>query len=215
MKIDFIADLVCPWCYLGWRALVQAMERRPGIAFDVHWRAYQLDPSVPEGGVDRAAYMAARYPDRERMAGVHAALKGMAAELGAVLHTEAISVTPNTSAGHRLIRWAGEAGRARPVIDALFSAYFVEGRDIGAPLVIAGIGDAAGIPRLLVLERLSEGLDAEAVAIEHRTAAEAGVTGVPFVVFGERFGVAGAQSPERYLLAIDKLAASATANGGD
>lgn len=215
MKIDFIADLVCPWCYLGWRALVQAMERRPGVAFDLHWRAYQLDPSVPEGGVDRAAYMATRYPNRERMAGVHAALKGMAAEVGAPLKTEAITVTPNTSAAHRLIRWAGEAGQASPVIDALFSAYFVDGRDIGDPVVLAEIGETAGLPRLLVLQRLSEGVDAGAVAVEHRTAAEAGVTGVPFVLFGERFGVAGAQSPERYLLAIDKLAASGAANGGD
>lgn len=208
MRIDFIADLVCPWCYLGWRALKIAADRRSEVAIELQWRAYQLDPAVPEGGVDRQAYMAARYPDPGRMAGVATSLKAMADELGAPLALDRIAITPNTSAAHRLIRWARDIGRQDETIDALFTAYFAEGRDIGDPNVLADIGEAVGLPRLLVLGRLADGTDAETVAAEHRTAKAAGVTGVPYVIFEGRFGVIGAQSPERYLKAIDKLAAS-------
>lgn len=208
MRVDFIADLVCPWCYLGWRALKTAAERRPDTPVEIGWRAYQLDPTVPEGGVDRAPYMAARYPDQDRMAAVHGALKAMAAELGAPLDLGAITITPNTNAAHRLIRWAGEIEAQDAAVEALLTAYFVRGEDIGDPIVLADIGEQVGLPRLAVLGRLSDGTDVAVIEAEHETAREAGVTGVPFVVFDGRFGVVGAQSPERYLKAIDKLALS-------
>lgn len=215
MKVDFIADLVCPWCYLGWRALRQAVERRPDAGVSLAWRAYQLDPKIPDTGVDRQAYLAAKYPDRERTAGVGAALRALADELGAPLAMERITITPNTAAAHRLIRWAEGVGTQAAAVDALFAAYFVEGRDIGDPDTLADIGATVGLGRLDVLGRLSEGVDIDTVAVEHQTAVEAGVTGVPFVVFSGRFGVMGAQSPERYLKAIDKLSASEIDGGGD
>ena len=71
LQIDFIADVVCPWCYLGWRRLHQALALRPDIEPHVVWRPYQLDPTLPEEGVDRAAYMAAKFPDPARLKTVH------------------------------------------------------------------------------------------------------------------------------------------------
>ena len=63
MQIDFIADVVCPWCYLGWRRLEKALALRPDLQATVTWRPYQLDPTLPEEGVDRKAYYAAKFPD--------------------------------------------------------------------------------------------------------------------------------------------------------
>ena len=66
MQIDVISDTVCPWCFIGKRRLQRAMELRPAIAFDVKWRPYQLDTTVPRGGMDRQAYMRAKFGDDPR-----------------------------------------------------------------------------------------------------------------------------------------------------
>ena len=87
MQIDFIADVVCPWCYLGWRRLEKALALRPDLQATVTWRPYQLDPTLPEEGVDRKAYYAAKFPDPERReAGIQELTPEIGAGLG--LHTE-------------------------------------------------------------------------------------------------------------------------------
>ena len=63
MQIDVISDTVCPWCFIGKRRLMRAMAMRPNIAFDVKWRPYRLDPTIPKGGTDRQAYMRAKFGD--------------------------------------------------------------------------------------------------------------------------------------------------------
>ncbi|MFY8141511.1 MAG: DsbA family protein, partial [Caulobacter sp.] len=82
MQIDFIADVVCPWCYLGWRRLNAALAMRPDIEATVVWRPYQLDPTLPEEGVDRKAYMAAKFPDSSRRAEITRVLDDNAAQDG-------------------------------------------------------------------------------------------------------------------------------------
>jgi predicted DsbA family dithiol-disulfide isomerase len=90
------------------------------------------------------------------------------------------------------------------VIEGLFLAYFTQGRDIGDPLVLADVAEAAGMDRVLVLKLLSEGADKDAVAREHAMAVQGGVTGVPFVVFGGKLAVVGAETPEHIAEAIDQ-----------
>ena len=213
VQIDFVADVVCPWCYLGWRAMEQAIARGE-TATEVVWRPYLLDPTVPPSGVDRAAYMAKKYPDRSRTDGVYETLKALAAELNAPLDLARIAITPNTLGAHQLIRLARALGKQDAVVDAVMTSYFAEGRDIGDPDVLGDIAEAAGIDRMTALQALAEASGAQAIASEYETAAEAGVTGVPFAIFNGSMSVAGAQSPERYALAIRK-AASKAAVGGD
>ena len=61
MQIDFISDTVCPWCFIGKRRLARAIAMRPNMSFDVRFRPYRLDPTVPKGGMDRDAYMFAKF----------------------------------------------------------------------------------------------------------------------------------------------------------
>ena len=208
MQVDFIADVVCPWCYLGWRALEKAGTASE-TAIQIVWRPYLLDPTVPPGGVDRAAYMAMKFPDPSRIAGVHETLKAMADELEAPLDLRRIAITPNTLGAHQLIRLARAHGVQDAVVDALMTSYFAEGRDIGDPETLCDIGEVHGLPRMTVLQALADESAATSIANEHATAADAGVTGVPFAIFDGRMSVAGAQSPERYALAIRKAAAKA------
>ena len=207
--VDVVADVVCPWCYLGWRRVKAALASRPDLQATVVWRTYQLDPSLPEAGVDRKAYMAAKFKDPSRLREVHDALVAGGADDGIVFDFEAIEKSPNTNAAHRLIRWALSAGVQDVVVEALFAAYFTQGRDIGDPMVLADIAEAAGMERFTVLQLLSEGADREAVAREHSMAVQGGVTGVPFVIFAGKVAVVGAESPEHILAAIDQATASA------
>lgn len=209
MQIDFIADVVCPWCYLGWRRLHKALEMRPDIQATVTWRPYQLDPSLPEEGVDRGAYMAAKFPDTERREAMGKILDDNAAEDGITWDLKAIKVSPNTNAAHRLIRWAQTAGCQDVVIEAVLKAYFSDGRDIGDPVVLADIADEAGMDRLIVLQLLSEGADKDTITREHQMAHEAGVSGVPFMIFDGKLAVSGAEPPERLVRALDKAVETA------
>ena len=204
MQIDFIADVVCPWCYLGWRRLEKALAMRPDVQATIVWRPYQLDPTLPEEGVDRKAYMAAKFPDAERREAIGKILDDAAAEDGISWNLAAIPVSPNTNAAHRVIRWAQTAGAQDAVLEGVLAAYFTHGRDIGDPVVLADIAGAAGMDRLLVLRLLSEGADKDAVTREHQQAHEAGVSGVPFIIFDGKVAIAGAEPPERMVKAIDK-----------
>jgi predicted DsbA family dithiol-disulfide isomerase len=206
--IDVVADVVCPWCYLGWRRLKSAVALRPDIEAKLIWRPYQLDPTLSEEGVDRKAYMANKFKDPDKLKAVHAALVEGGAEEGIAFNFEAIEIAPNTNAAHRLIRWALTAGVQDQVVEALFKAYFEQGLDIGDPMVLADIAEAVGMERLVVLQLLSEGADKEAVAREHAMAVQGGVTGVPFAIFAGKVAVVGAETPERIVQAIDQALAN-------
>jgi predicted DsbA family dithiol-disulfide isomerase len=204
MQIDFIADVVCPWCYLGWRRLEKALAMRPDLKATVTWRPYQLDPTLPEEGVNRANYMAAKFPNTERRAEIGKVLDQAAAEDGITWNLTDIPVSPNTNAAHRLIRWAQGEGLQGPVLEGVLAAYFTEMRDIGDPVVLADIGEKAGMDRLRLLQAFSEGVDKDAVSREHFQAHQAGVSGVPFMIFDGKIAVSGAEPPERLVKAIDK-----------
>jgi predicted DsbA family dithiol-disulfide isomerase len=209
MIVDVVADVVCPWCYLGWRRLKSAIALRPDVDAKLIWRPYQLDPSIPEEGTDRKAYMAAKFKDPARLKITHDALVEGGAEDGITFNFDTIEIAPNTNAAHRLIRWALSAGVQDAVIEALFAAYFTHGRDIGDPIVLADIAEAAGMERLVVLQLLSEGADKESVSREHAMAVQGGVTGVPFVIFAGKVAVVGAETPERIVEALDQALVSA------
>ena len=208
LVIDFIADVVCPWCYIGWRRLDRALAMRPDVDVEVRWRPFLLAPELPEEGMDRASYYAERFPDRDRARKAGEALQAEAALDGLTLRLSDIPRSPNTNAAHRLIRWAAGAGRQQAAVEAVMRAYFTDLRDIGDPEVLADIGEAVGLDRLLVLDLLARGEDKRAVGRDYLTAVQAGVTGVPFTVFGGKLAVAGAESPERLVEAIDQALAA-------
>lgn len=211
LKIDFVADVVCPWCYIGWARLKTAMATLPEMTPEVMWRPFQLDPAIPEEGVDRAAYMAAKFPNAERRAQALEALNKEAEGAGLTLHLDKIPVSPNTNAAHRLIRWAAGVGLQQEAMEAVMKAYFTDLRDIGDPLVLSQIAEEIGMDRLKVLEAFSGEADKDAVTREHVMAAQAGVTGVPFMIFDGKIAVHGAETPERLARAITTALAEQTA----
>jgi predicted DsbA family dithiol-disulfide isomerase len=210
MQIDVISDTVCPWCFIGKRRLMRAIEQRPGIAFDVKWRPYRLDPTVPRGGMDRQAYMRAKFgEDRMKIVEMHKLIAEEGAKDGIEFDFGAIARRPDTLDSHRLIRWAEANGVQDDVVERLFIAYFENGEDIGEIRVLADIADICGMDGVEVAQMLESDTDIALVEREDQIAHEMGVTGVPAMIFGNRLAVSGAREPELLLSVIDQVAGMA------
>jgi predicted DsbA family dithiol-disulfide isomerase len=204
MQIDVVSDTVCPWCFIGKRRLSRALEMRPEIAFDVQWRPYQLDPDIPREGVDRAGYMKAKFGDGPRIAAMGDALKAEGLRERISFAFEKIERRPNTIDSHRLIRWAANVGLQDAMVERLFAAYFLEGRDIGDAAVLEFLAADAGMDSLQVAELLDEDTDRAAVEREAKLAGEMGITGVPTFIFASKYVLSGAREPEVLVQVIDK-----------
>src|ERR1700748_115329 len=220
MQIDVISDTVCPWCFIGKRRLMRAMEQRPNIAFDVKWRPYRLDPAVPKGGMDRQAYMRAKFGDDPmKIVEMHQLIAQEGATDGIEFDFAAIQRRPDTLDSHRLIRWAEANGVQDEVVERLFIAYFENGEDIGDIRVLADIADLCGMDGVEVAQMLEGDQDRALVEREDQIAHEMGVTGVPAMIFGGKLAVSGAREPEMLAVVIDRVAAMSAgqgeAGGGD
>ncbi|MBN8875730.1 MAG: DsbA family oxidoreductase [Rhodospirillales bacterium] len=180
-RIDIVSDAICPWCYIGKRQLERALEMlaAEGLHFSVHWNPFQLNPDMPEEGRDRAAYRAWKFGSAEKAAALDARITEAAANVGLGFRTDLMTRTPNTIQAHRLIWFAGQNGVQDAAMEAVFRAYFVEGRDIGDPAVLAECGVAAGLDREAVAAFLAGTLAAPEMRAADQAAREAGVSGVP------------------------------------
>jgi predicted DsbA family dithiol-disulfide isomerase len=208
LPIDVVSDVVCPWCYLGKRRLALAVSQSDGGPIAVRWRPYQLDPTIPAGGLDRRAYLRNKFGDDSRLAEVHARLAALGAEVGITYNFNAITRAPNTLDAHRLIRWAAVAEAQDKIVERLFQLYFEEGRDIGERSLLVEVAREAGLDGEVVEKLFAEGDDVEAVRAEIAEAQSVGVTGVPFFIFASRFGVPGAQDADVLRKAIAQARAA-------
>jgi predicted DsbA family dithiol-disulfide isomerase len=183
-RIDIVSDAICPWCYVGKRNLEAALAAlaAEGLQFSVHWNPFQLNPDMPKQGVERAAYRAAKFGSAERAREIDARVAGAAEAAGLAFRQDLMLRTPNTIDAHRLIWFAGRQDKPDQqdtVMEAVFRAYFTQGRDIGDPEVLADCAAEAGLDRATVLSFLASSLaDAEMRAAD-QAAREAGVNGVP------------------------------------
>ena len=204
MQIDFISDTVCPWCFIGKRRLARAIAMRPNIAFDVRFRPYRLDPTVPKTGMDRDAYMTAKFGKNGGISEAQRVIAAEGAKEGIEFDFAAIRRTPNTLDSHRLIRWAELTGVQDDVVERLFAAYFQNGQDIGDIRVLADIADLSGMEGAQIADRLESDQDAALVEREDKLAHEMGVTGVPAMIFANKVAASGAREPEVLAMVIDK-----------
>lgn len=195
LAIDVVSDVVCPWCYIGKRRLEAALAASPDLDVTVRWHPFQLDPTIPAGGLDRKEYMNNKF-GAERYAEISTRIAEVGREVGIAFNFAAIKRAPNTMDAHRVIRWAEAAGVQGAVKEALMQAFFVEALDIGDPAVLAEIAGEAGMDREVVARLLAGDADVEEVHEEVATAQKIGVTGVPFFIFAQRIGVSGAQTAE-------------------
>jgi len=207
IRLDVVVDTVCPWCWIGKRRLEQALAARPGIDFQIGYRPYELHPDLPAEGVDRKAFVAAKFGNGDRARSIYQSLVDTGREVGIEFDFERIAVMPNSQASHRLIRWSAAAGVQSEVVEALFARYFGAGDNIGDPLVLIEVAAAAGMDAVMVGELLMNGADIDKIVEEEMVAQRLGVQGVPFTIIERQYGVVGAQDPDAYLKIFDRIAA--------
>lgn len=209
LSIDIISDVVCPWCYVGKRRLESALAKRAGSAdqpVNVRWHAFELNPDIPPGGVDRRSYLENKFGGPERAKQIYARIKAAGDEVGIAFDFDRIVRQPNTVNAHRLIAWAQETdiSASDALIERLFRAYFVDGIDIGNIEALARIAGDAGFDATAAHAWLASDSGRAAVRAEEQRARALGVTGVPFFVFNQRLAVSGAQPPEVLLEAMEQ-----------
>jgi predicted DsbA family dithiol-disulfide isomerase len=207
IKLDILSDPICPWCFIGKANLDRALEQRPDHPFVIEWHPFQLNPDMPAEGMDRRAYMEAKFGGRDGAVRAYTPVLQAAERAGLTINFEGIARTPSTLDAHRLIHWAGLEGRQTAAVSALFRAYFVDGRDIGDSTVLADIAGAIGLDRAMVERLLASEADAEDIRARDAHARERGVNGVPTFVIASQHVVVGAQPTDLWLQVIDELAA--------
>jgi predicted DsbA family dithiol-disulfide isomerase len=213
MDIAIFSDVICPWCYIGKRRLERALDEL-GLAgrVAVEWLPFELNPDMPREGMARADYRARKF-GAERAAALDANIRAVGAEEGIGFAFDRQARTPNTRAAHMLIAHASGRGQGGAAVDALFRAYFEEGRDIGAEAVLLAVAEEAGLDRDETAAALEdEAVRRTVVAAEGRAGA-LGVSGVPFFIVDRAFAVSGAQPAEAWVEALQEIAARPQAGG--
>lgn len=200
VNIDFVADLVCPWCAVALFGLEQALERMQGqIDAKVTMRAFELNPDMAPEGEVQAEHIAARYRGTpEEAARSKAELAARATAAGLTLRDDPAARIWNTFDAHRLVAWARDTApdRQGDLTRALFTAHFTDGRNISDRAVLAEVAGAAGLDAKAAATVLAGDAYAEAVRADEAHWKAQGLNGVPAIVVEGRYMIRGGQTVE-------------------
>jgi predicted DsbA family dithiol-disulfide isomerase len=205
LRVDIVADTICPWCYLGMRRLDQALSMVPDIAAERRWRVFLLNPDMPEEGAERAAYLLRKFGSAERTREVLDHLVESGRRAGIPFRFEHIARVPNSLNSHRFIRWAASAGRQDEAIEAIFRFYFEEGLDIGEESVLCDAATVIGLDPRAARRYLASAEARRELLIEDWEFKRLGLQGVPCFILGGKYVISGAQAPEAFLPVVDLL----------
>jgi len=206
MKVEIWSDIACPWCYIGKRRFEKALAAFPQRGeVQVQWHSYQLDPTLPDHHdgteldylVDRKGMSRAQVSQMFDQVTAIAADEGLRYDFGSV-------VVANSFAGHELLHLAQARGVGDEVKEALLSAHFEHGEDIGDREVLVRIGTEAGLDADEIARDLATHTWRDAVVADITAANSLGIRGVPFFVLDEKYGVSGAQPTELFTRALEQ-----------
>jgi predicted DsbA family dithiol-disulfide isomerase len=198
MRIEIWSDVACPWCYLGKRHLEVALDRfahRDEV--EVAWRSFELAPDlVREPGVDLHDHLAAKFGiERAAARAKNEEMTARAADAGLVYDLDR-TVPARTFDAHRLVHVAAASGLADAAEEAVFAAYFTDGRDLQDMDTLADLGAGIGLDRTEVAAALASGAFADEVRRDEHEAQQLGIRAVPAFLIDRRFLISGAYPPE-------------------
>ncbi|MGR3616673.1 MAG: DsbA family oxidoreductase [Paracoccaceae bacterium] len=205
VKLDILSDPICPWCFIGKTHLDKALASIPDHPFVIEWHPFQLNPDMPADGMDRRAYLEGKFGGKEAAVRAYAPVVEHSQTAGLNINFEAMQRTPNTLDAHRLIHWAGIESKQTEAVDALFQAYFIDGRDIGDHEVLCDIADGVGMDAAVVGKLLKSDNDSQSIRDRDAHSREMGVGSVPTFIIANQHAVPGAQSPEMWTKVIGEI----------
>jgi predicted DsbA family dithiol-disulfide isomerase len=195
LTVDVVSDVMCPWCYIGKRRLDRAQVLAPDVEPLVRWRPFQLDATIPPGGIDRQEYLDKKF-GRESAIEKYSQIRETGEAEGIMFAFDRIEKSPNTINAHRLIRWAEVGEQQDKVVERLFELFFCEGEDIGETSVLLEAAREGQMDTELVQEVLATDRDVDSVEKEIAMAHELGIQGVPTFVIDQQHLLVGAQRAE-------------------
>lgn len=200
LRIDLFTDIVCPWCLIGTARLDQALAALPDdVAVEIFHHPFLLDPDTPEEGQNTVERLTAKYGGD--IAAMQGRVEAAAQAAGVALDLSVQPMSYPTLMAHTLIRSAApeqQYGLAK----ALAAAYFLEGRNITDPALLAEIASAHGFSHAGALALIGDSQEADTTRAMALSASQQGINGVPFFIFANRFALSGAQPPEVFARAI-------------
>jgi predicted DsbA family dithiol-disulfide isomerase len=196
LTVEVVHDLVCPWCYLGTRRLLRTLRRRPDLLVELVWRPFLLNPDMPQVGMSRSDYVVRKFGGEDRARRLYSSIAEIGRAEGVQFRFDRVRRTPSSIDAHRLVRWAARFGRANGVVEALFTAHFADGRDLGEIGVLCAIASACGLDPIAARAMLASDAELDGVHADNLRAHRLGINGVPCFVVAGRHAIAGAQEPE-------------------
>ena len=211
LKIDFVSDVVCPWCAVGLGGLETALERLDGqVKAEITFQPFELNPQIAPEGENIVEHIGRKYgATPEQSAANREMIRQRAAEVGFDMRMGETSRIWNTFDAHRLLHWAHETApdRQKALKQALFKAHFTDNRNIADAGVLTSAAEAAGLDRAEAAEVLASGLYAQAVRQAEDLWRARGVTSVPAVVVEDKYLISGGQPAEVFEQALRRIAA--------
>jgi len=210
VQIDFVSDVSCPWCVVGLRSLEAALAGLEGeIAGDIHFQPFELNPDLGPEGESVIEHLTRKYGSTpEQLARNQEAIRARGAELGFVFDMSKRARVYNTFDAHRLLHWAEGTGRQKALKEALFTAYFTEGRNPGDHGVLEELAAQAGFDRERARQILTSTEYAAEVREREQLYLRKGIHAVPSVILNRRYLLQGGQPSEVFERALRQAAAS-------
>ena len=212
LKIDFVSDVVCPWCIIGYKRLEKAMQMfEDVVTFDLHWHPFELNPTLPEGGENLREHLAKKYGTTlEGSITARKRLTALGAELGFAFNYYDEMRMYNTFKAHQLLHWAKQYNQQTELHLQLFSAYFSQQKAVDDPQVLLEAVAQIGLDSDEAKEVLDSGSYANDVKTIEAEWMRRGVRGVPAIIFNEQHLISGAQSVTVFKAKIEELALAVT-----
>ena len=202
LSVDVISDVICPWCFIGKRRLEKAVAAH-GKPVKVRWLPFQLNPTMPKEGISRKEYRIRKFGSWERSMELDANIIAVGKQEGIHFAFDRMERTPNTLDAHRLIWLADQESCQDAVMEALFQAYFTEGRDISNCQTLIDVVAEAGLDRGNAEAVLNSDDGTDAIKEAGEQAQRLQVSGVPFFIINGKVMLSGAQPPDAFLEAFN------------
>ena len=205
LTVDVISDVICPWCYIGKRRLEKAIAALDGQhEVQVHWHPFQLNPAMPKEGISRKEYRTRKFGSWERSLELDAKVIAVGESEGIHFDFDKTERTPNTVDAHRLIWFAGQNDCQDAVVEALFRAYFTDGKDIGNRQTLIDVAAEGGVNRQASEAMLNSDEGIDVISNGREMSQQHEVTGVPFFIINQKIALSGAQEPDTFLDAFNQ-----------
>lgn len=202
-----MSDIVCPWCYIGKRRLEKAIEASADeFDFEVAYYPFELNPQTPADGVSNREYLAKKFGSDAEYARLTGNVTRVAKEEGLVFDYDKQTMYPNTRNAHRLVLFAKDSGKEIELVEALFKAYFTDGIDLSRNENLVSIAASVGLNEADTIVFLGGQAGTEQVIMAETELQRMGISGVPFYIINDKYGVSGAQLPSSFIQAFKNIA---------